>query len=413
MKFFFSVTTIAILTFFASSCNNTIKEKLEYAKNVQHSIIYYQPGRFAGWPANNGAFIFNNDEIVTGFTEAPYKKSDGHNADKPYLNWLARSTDGGQTWTTADPENYAGDFGDQPELKTLSTSIDYTKPGFAMRVVGAAYHGAEDGRAHFFYSYDAGKTWNGPHGFGDLLSCPELINAGFNELTPRTDYIVNDSSRCLLFFSARKKSEFASDRLFCIETSDGGKTYTFLGWVVGPADVAVTTNSVKVDLFEEAAKNPNANECRSVMSQSQRLKDGTLVSVIRRKFIVKGGEDKHWIDAYASTDGGKVWNFLSKIADTGGENGNPPAFALTKDGRLCVVYGERDKGTIRTTYSADKGKTWSQPQILMDGFWSEDMQLNDLGYPRVVCRSDGKMVAMYYYSTKEKPHHLRATVWEP
>ncbi|MBN8789821.1 MAG: exo-alpha-sialidase [Terrimonas sp.] len=411
MKYFFYYTTTALLIF--TSCNEHINDKPEYAKDTQHTIIYSQQGRFAGWPANCAAFIFNNDEIVTGFIEAPYKKTDGHNAEKPYLNWLARSIDGGKTWTAADPENYAGDFGDKPELRSVDTSINYSQPGFAMRVVGAGYHGANDGRAHFFYSYDVGKTWKGPYGFGDVLNWPELTSAGLNELTPRTDYIVNDSSSCLLFFSARKKDEFASDRLFCIETNDGGKTFHFSGWVVGPAGIDTAGKSVKVNLFEDAGKNPDADECRAVMSQSQKLHDGTLVSVIRRKFIVKGGDDKHWIDAYTSTDGGKTWNFLSEIADTGGENGNPPALTLTRDDRLCVVYGERNQGTIRTVYSADNGKTWSQPQILMDGFWSEDMQLNDLGYPRVVCRSDGKMVAMYYYSTKENPHHLRATIWQP
>lgn len=62
-------------------------------------------------------------------------------------------------------------------------------------------------------------------------------------------------------------------------------------------------------------------------------------------------------------------------------------------------------------YSSDKGKTWAKPQVIMDGFWSKDKQLNDLGYPRVVCRKDGKMVALYYYSTKTHLHHLRASIW--
>ncbi len=394
-----------------SSCNQAGEKEPAYVKDAEHSIIYYQPGRFAGWPANNGAFIFDNDEIVTGFTEAAYKKASGHNAEKPFLSWLARTTDGGKTWVASDPDNYAGDFGDQPDLKPIDAPINYKQPGFAMRVVGAAYHGAEDGRAHFFYSYDAGKSWSGPHGFGDVLGWPELAASGLDQLTPRTDYIVYDSSKCVLFFSARKDGKFASDRLFCIETTDGGKTYQFLGWVIGPAGSAV--NPEKVALFDEADKNPAFNECRAVMSQSQKLEDGTLITTMRRKHVVDGGDDKHWIDAYISTDGGKTWKFLSKVVDTGVANGNPPAFALTKDGRFCVVYGERNVGTIRVVYSADKGKTWSEPEVLMDGFWSEDMQLNDLGYPRVVCRSDGKMVAMYYYSTKENPHHLRATIWEP
>jgi hypothetical protein len=49
----------------------------------------------------------------------------------------------------------------------------------------------------------------------------------------------------------------------------------------------------------------------------------------------------------------------------------------------------------------------------MDGFWSEDMELNDLGYCRLLARSDGKLVALFYYSTKEYLHHLHAAIWDP
>ncbi|WP_379842499.1 sialidase family protein [Larkinella bovis] len=380
-------------------------------RNVQHSIIYHQPGRFVGWPANGGGFIYENDEIVVGFTEAKYKISNSHNGEKPFLSWLGRSTDGGQTWTTEDPAQYVGDFGDTPDLKPVSTPIDFKHPGFAMRVVGASYHGAEDGRAHFFYTYNKGKTWQGPFSFGDLFQWKELSNIGLDELSPRTDYVVNGKNECLLFFSVRKANSFGSDRLFCIKTVDGGKSFAFQGWIVGPA--GSSGKYTKVKLFDDDRKNPYANECRAVMSQSERLSDGTLVSVIRRKYVTKDKQELHWIDAYSSTDGGKTWTFTSKVADTGAYNGNPPAFTITKDGRLCVVYGERDHGTIRVVYSSDKGKRWTEPQILMDGFWSEDMELNDLGYPRVVRRKDGKMVAMYYYSTKEHLHHLRASIWMP
>lgn len=413
MKSFFYFNILTASVFLGASCVSISGGKIKHAGGVQHSIIYYQPGRFAGWPANCGAFIFDNDEIVTGFTEASYKKTNSHNAEGPFYSWLARSLDGGKTWTTSDPENYVGDFGKRPELKELTHPINYKKSGFAMRVVGTSYHGADDARAHFFYSYDAGKSWNGPYGFRDMLNWPELTQAGLDELTPRTDYVVYDSSHCLLFLSVRKKGVFGSDRLFCAETKDGGRSYQFLGWVIGPAGISTPGGNTIVNLFEDLDKNPKANECRAVMSQSQRLADGTIVTVIRRKYIVKGSTEKHWIDAYSSNDDGRTWKFLSKMADTGGSNGNPPALTLTKDGRLCAVYGERDEGTIRVVYSKDKGNSWSKPQILMDGFWSEDMELNDLGYPRVVCRSDGKMVAMYYYSTKENPHHLRATIWQP
>lgn len=383
----------------------------EKVKNVQHSIIYQQNGRFAGWPANGGAFVFDNDEILVGFTEAKYKITKTHNAEKPFNSWLGRSKDGGRSWTTKDPDNYVGDFGDMPALKSLTTAINFRHPGFAMRVVGASYHGAEDGRAHFFYSYDKGNSWQGPFGFGDLFQWKELSNIGLDELSPRTDYIVNGKNECLLFFSVRKAEAFGTDRLFCIKTMDGGKTFAFQGWIVGPR--GLSGNYPKVKLFDDDTKNPYANECRAAMSQSQRLPNGTIVTTIRRKYVTPDKQEIHWIDAYSSKDDGKTWSFTSKVADTGAENGNPPAFTTTKDGRLCVVYGERDHGTIRVVYSSDQGKTWGPPQILMDGFWSEDMELNDLGYPRVVRRKDGKLVALYYYSTKEHLHHLRASIWEP
>jgi len=382
-------------------------------KNPHHVIIYHKQGRFAGWPANNGAFLLNNNQIVVGFTEGPYKRKDGHNISLPYTSQLAKSSDGGETWKVYDPDNFVGDFNDKPRLKSLKKPINFKRSGFLMRVVGTGYHGARDGRSHFFYSYDAGKTWRGPYGFGDLLKIPELKESGLDELTPRTDYVVLGKKKCLLFFSIRKKNQFASDRLFCIKTVDGGKTFSFQGWVVKPQSLADPKNDYKVNLYSNEKNNPNASACRAVMSQTIRLNNGNLISVMRRNSIVHGGPDKNWIDAYSSSNDGQNWKFLAKVTDTGPANGNPPAMALTKDRRLVVVYGERKNGTIMVITSSDRGRTWGQKQILMDGFWSEDMEFNDLGYPRVVRRSDGKLVAMYYYSTKTHLHHLRSTIWEP
>lgn len=65
-------------------------------------------------------------------------------------------------------------------------------------------------------------------------------------------------------------------------------------------------NDVKVDLFEDKSKNPGANECRAVMSQSVQLENGTIVSAIRRKYIAEDKEEYHWIDVYHSKDGGNL-----------------------------------------------------------------------------------------------------------
>ncbi|MEZ5104788.1 MAG: sialidase family protein [Draconibacterium sp.] len=408
---FFLLITIL---FFANSCTEIkTKSNYEHVKDAKQVIVYAQEGRYAAWPANNGAFIFSGDEILVGFTEGTYKLQSGHNIDKPYTSWLARSTDGGETWNAYDPENFVGDLGDQPELKKVEEPIDFQSSGFVMRIVGCSYHGSDDPRGHFFYSYDRGVNWNGPFSFGDLLNLPEIQKYGLGEITPRTDYVVTGTNECLVLFSARVKGEFGTDRLFCMKTVDGGQSFQFMGWVVKPFLEDEASESFKVPLYTDESKNPYATQCRAVMSQTFMLEDGKLLSVMRRKWAPKGAAPENWVDAYASVDGGKTWKFQSKVGDAGEGNGNPPALAVMADGRLCAVFGERQFGTILAAYSSDEGKTWSEPQILMDGFWSEDMELDDMGYPRVVTRSDGKMVAIFYYSTKEHLHHIHATIWDP
>lgn len=407
----------SILTLFVVSltmaCNSQENHKDKGKIDAEHVIIYHAEGRFAGWPANSGPVILDNDRILTGFTEGGYQLDDGHNITKPYFNMLAGSDDGGKTWTTWDPEGFVGDLGERPELKKLEKPLDFETPGFVMRIVGTGYHGAEDPRAHFFYSMNGGESWMGPFGFAGFDHTMIPGDHNLTELTPRTDYIITGAKECIIFMSARQEGVFGSDRLFCISTRDGGQSFNFLGWVVKPFNPEDTTDVSKVDLYDDEERNPYATECRAVMSSSVMLDDGTLMSAVRRKFIIRGGTDQHWLDLYVSKDGGKTWAFRSTISDTGPKNGNPPALAITGDGRLCVVYGNRKHGTINTRYSDDRGRTWTDPIVLLDEFWSEDMELNDLGYPGLVRRSDGKMVAMVYYSTREHLHHLRAIIWEP
>jgi len=382
--------------------------------SFSQAIVYHQEGRFAGWPANNGAWIFDNDEILVGFTEAPYVVQKGHNLGKPHNSWLARSKDGGESWEAWDPENYVGDFGEMPELKALNEPINFQEKNFTLRVVGAGYHGARDPRGHFFFSFDAGQTWNGPVGFGDLQNHEELKRYWDEvEITPRTDYLVTGPRECIIMMSARPRGGPGKDRLFCVKTSDGGLTFEFLSWIVRPFSEDELDQAVKVQLYEDQDKNPWSTQCRAVMSQSFIMDNGDILTVMRRKFIDNDKKTKNWVDAYLSRDGGRTWVFQSKVGDAGDGNGNPPSLARTGDGRFCAVFGERKNGTIRAAFSSDNGQSWGEPEILYDNFWNADMAYDDIGYPRVLKRSDGKMVAIFYYSTREAQGQIHATIWKP
>lgn len=363
----------------------------EANQSFKHVVVYQEDGKFAGWPANNGAWLFEGDDMLVGFTRGEYELTDGHNigAVETQLSWLARSTNGGNSWKAYNPERYVGDFGRSPQYKLLGKPIDFSAPGFALRMVGVAYHGAYDPNGHFFYSTNGGQAWNGPHSFGKLLDWPELKDNGFEELTPRTDYVILGKHEALLMISARKKKKFGSDKTFCARTTDGGKTFEFLSWIVPISDTA-----------------------RAVMPQTFKMSDGSLVTCLRRRSNYGQGKE-NWVDAYTSKDNGRSWQFSAKVGDAGSGNGNPPAITATQDGRLCAVFGDRAEGKMMAAYSTDEGKTWDTPFVLRDDFGSEDGETNDLGYPRIFCRSDGKMVALYYYSTLENLHHIAATIWDP
>ena len=44
--------------------------------NKKHVTVFKEPGRFGGWPANNGVWIWGN-EILVGFSNGVFKKRGG------------------------------------------------------------------------------------------------------------------------------------------------------------------------------------------------------------------------------------------------------------------------------------------------------------------------------------------------
>lgn len=354
----------------------------ESVQGVRHVVVYADDAAFCGWPANNGVWAWDGTEILVGFTRGSYAVVDGHNiAPTGQHPWLARSTDGGETWKAWNPEGFAGDGG---APAPVVQPIDFAAPGFAMRVVGIGYHTAEDPRGHFFVSSDRGRSWRGPHTFGALAAAPEL--AGW-ELTPRTDYLVTGRDGCVVFMGARPKGKGGADRAFCARTADGGRTWNFLSWIVPPAD-------------------PH----RAVMPQTVQAGPDRFVSALRRRNMQSGD---CWVDAYASADGARTWSFAGRVGETGKANGNPPALVRLADGRLCCVFGNRTTRQMLACTSADAGRTWTGPAVVREGYDS-GLGDEDFGYPRLVQRADGKLVALYYWADKAHPRqHIAASIWTP
>ena len=68
-----------------------------------HVVVWREPGRYGGWPANHGIWSWS-DEILVGFSWGRMRSGGaeaGHPIDRaqPEEHMLARSLDGGRTWT--------------------------------------------------------------------------------------------------------------------------------------------------------------------------------------------------------------------------------------------------------------------------------------------------------------------------
>jgi len=349
---------------------------------VQHVKVYGEAGHFAGWPANHGIWSWG-DEVLVGFSRGSSKDngSDYHiDRGKAEYFLLARSRDGGVTWSVEEPKPpgaLAGTRGmrhaampdglaDEHPVE-LRDPIHFTHPDFAMIV---RMESPQGGASRISTSYDRGKTWRGPF---------RLPLFGHKGIMGRTDYIVNGPEDCLLFLTATK-SDGTEGRPIAVRTVDGGRTWNFLAYIgPEPHGYAVMPSSVRVSATD-------------------------LVTTLRMRDF-----PRRWIDAYVSHDNGRSWAFLSTpAADTG--EGNPPSLVRLADGRLVLTYGYRAKPfRIEARLSGNQGKTWSEPFVLRGNGGSQDV-----GYPRSIVRPDGKIVTVYaFHEINRIDCNIEATIWDP
>ncbi len=353
----------------------------------RHVVVYGEEGKFAGWPANHGMWMWGK-EILVGFSIGIHKDlgEERHNIDReqPEHHVLARSLDGGLTWAmeypaekgmlinaggmrhgTTDPRHT------EPDPIPLTEPINFTHPDFCMTLRFQNVHG---GHSRLFYSYDRGHNWKGPF---------QMPLFGQTGVMARSDYIVNGPRDCHVFLTG-SKSNGKEGRVFCGRTTDGGLHWRFLSYV-----------------------DPEPNGF-AIMPSTVRLSPSELVMTTRRRAGL-GEQRRRWIDTWASHDDGRSWELLGDAVDDVGE-GNPPAMIQLRDGRLCLTYGVRKEPfEMQAKFSGDGGKTWSDPFVLKTGGGGRD-----IGYPRTLQRADGKVLTLYYFTPRDSPYRrIIATIWDP
>lgn len=365
---------------------------------MRQVTIFREPGRFGGWPANYGMWHWG-DEIVVGFTVGTHKSAArGHAIDKrqPVRNMQARSLDRGQTWHLEDfngarpgdrglsaDEHMAAGLRLAEVMRATSAEaptqpLRLQHPDFALML---ARTDLVRGVFSFFYlSYDRCHSWEGPY---------RLPLFGSTGIAARTDYLILGEHSALFFLTANK-ADGAEGLVICAHTDDGGMTFKLLSEVGGE---------------------PPGKGDFAIMPAGIQLPGGPLLCARRCR---DGASNLSWIDLYASDDGGASWRYLSRPVtfQQPGHSGNPPCLKQLSDGRLLLIYGNRDGPfNICARISADDGHSWSGETVLRAGGATGDM-----GYVRAVALDDDTVVAVYYINDRpdgDGERFIAATIWQP
>ncbi|MDX1640932.1 MAG: sialidase family protein [Balneolaceae bacterium] len=360
---------VLILVVLGSSCDgkNQIQQRAdENSEAIQHVTVYFEEGRFAGWPANQGIWRWG-DEILVGFVASDYSEDAGfHTYDQNTArHTYARSLDGGLTWAIEDAFEhgqtgwgYDHDLDEEaaePQVPLTDPVDNFLDPGFVLTFVR---HNNHDGPSHFYYSEDKGEVWNGPFSFPDF---------GTPGVATRTDYIVEGEKELKAFLTVAKQNG-REGRVAMVQTTNGGVDWDFISWI-GP----------EPDGF-------------NIMPSTVKLSENELLTVFRSR---SADPVRDFIQAFRSDDNGETWSKISEpVADTG-HYGSPPALVKLDDGRLALAYAYRSQygSRICLRMSEDDGATWSHEiPIRSDGANA------DIGYPVMVQRQDGKLLIVYYWN---------------
>lgn len=368
-------------------------------EEYEHIVVYKKEDEYAGWPFNCGLWKFSGNEILVGFirNKCAYRfPEDVSHRRIQYINGqfvTIRSRDGGRTWLQNELKTI---YNSKAELRAkiqyyVTIGDKFPKPLAANFLNGTTALatepplGQENGPTAFFITYDRGYKWDGPY----LL----YVDA-FDTIQARPSYVVDDDGRIMLFVQGLRKDEVSKGyrniepegRPMVIVSEDGAISWRFLSYILSP--------------------NPDLPR---ICPSPAILPDGRIAVALR---VLGPGRGIQWTELYISEDGGLTWRFMSRVNKWGA----PASLVTLRDGRLLCVYGYRvPPYGIRARISSDGGASWGPEIIIRD-----DGGGTDLGYPRAIELSNGKILTVYYFNSKDDKiqydggvRHIAATIFEP
>lgn len=288
---------------------------------------------------------------------------------------LVRSTDGGKSWSAPwtavdgefDDRNPAmGQLKDGTIVLAYAIASGYDETGLKFK--GNRGERIFDG-VYLVFSKDNGMTWSKPVRDETIYR----FYSGKGHISPYGKIIQLPDGTVVMavyfeFFDAR------GNQSFVFRSKDGGRTWG-----------------------EPALLGEHFNETGIL-----RMKDGRLLAAMRSE---KGGH----IAITESTDQGKTWSKANQITS---DSEHPADLIQLRDGRVLMVFGERNAPRgVHAMISTD-GRTWEKGKHIV---LADDSPNGDCGYPSSVEVGKGKVVTVYYQVDDLKnalaTSTSRAVVW--
>ncbi len=262
------------------------------------------------------------------------------------LDWV-RSGDGGRTWQRSlladaemDDRNPAvGQLKDGTVLVTYTIDRSYDADGKRIQPLH---------RDSFWTvrSTDRGRTWQAPR------KSPVPVADG---ASPYGKMVQLADGTVLMSVYYERGPKLNHETAYMFRSRDGGQTWG------DPTMIA--------DHFNETSLTA--------------LPGGRLLAVAR-------AHDNQYLATSFSNDQGRTWTPVRRIT---GDNEHPADVIVLKDGRLLLVYGERNRPFgVRAMLSRNLGESWG-PEVIQ---LAADAHSRDCGYPSSVEIEPGKVVTMYY-----------------
>ncbi len=374
-----------------------------YAKNVDNAVAYRRENEFASHPYVRGFWETSAGHLISNFSVATVD----YRADPNLLAHVGlvrsaggrraatiRSEDRGRSWQVVNEDKNRPNndvMAPRPGIDGLPNALDEVAPiDFSSRDVLVSNFNhqymnqdplirdfyealkkqveAPERQVFFRVSKDSGRSWS---------RSVMLPLDGLYSLAAVESATVRPDGQCLLFLSGVSKQGEPS-RPLVYRSLDDGSTFHFLSWIT-PRD------------------DPYYAGTNQMYPRGLVLPSGRILATVR---VDRDWAGDMWTELYKSDDGGRTWQYLSRVT----EFGAPGGILRMRDGRLVVVYGQRlAPSRLRAVVSENEGRTWS-PEIIV----REDAGSWDVGYPRVWEASPGKIGALYYYNTKDDPVQVKA-----